>query len=862
MYSLGFTKQETMENLNKFSKDQLIKKIHLLQKERIDFKESEEKYKTMFDSAPLSYQSLDINGNFINVNPMWLKTLGYEREEVIGKWFGDFLRPDFVDHFKKNFPEFKKRGYINDVQFYMIKKTGEEIFVSFEGCIGYTPEGKFKQTYCVFKDITKEFEAEQKLSTSEALLKSTQEISKVGGWEYDIVKDKMFWTAQTYEIHDIDPKEIPVGSTKHIERGELCYNKKDRPVITEAFQNCIKKGISYDMEFPFTTMKGRKIWIRTVAKAIKEKGKIVKVVGNIIDITDKKIAENELVYEKEFTEKIIETSSAIIIGLDKNHLIKLFNKGAEKITGYSKAEVIGKDWFKIFFSADILVEMNKVWKESWGIASYSYINPIIDKSGKERIISWQTTGLYDGDDKNNHLMISIGEDITEKNEAEIALKESEEFNRQIVDNSFDCIKVIDLKGNLQFMSKGGQKLLEIKDIKKYIGTSWIDFWKDEDNIAAQESVKKGIKGEIGKFRGYFPTETGKPKWWDIVISPIFGNNGKPVRLLSISRDITNEIKTTNELKESEERFRNIFENTNAVILIIDPNNGKLLDANPAAEKFYGYSVEQFVNELFISDINTLSKNEIQKEMNLVRNREKTYFNFKHKLSNGEIRDVEVYSSKMELNKKEVLFSITHDITDRKLSEAQLIKSNKRYKAFISVSNTGAWEYNTETDFLWCSPEYFSMLGLDRNQFDQSGGSNLNETWIDLLHPEDRERASMHFADYLKNGSVGMYENYFRMQHSDGHWVWILSRGSTFRDENGKITNLTVGTHIDITENKNAEEELGKHREHLEELVKERTEELESSLNDVERMNKLFVNREFRIKELRDEVEQLKLKMKN
>ena len=68
-----------------------------------------------------------------------------------------------------------------------------------------------------------------------------------------------------------------------------------------------------------------------------------------------------------------------------------------------------------------------------------------------------------------------------------------------------------------------------------------------------------------------------------------------------------------------------------------------------------------------------------------------------------------------------------DITDRKLSEAQLIESNKRYKAFISVSNTGAWEYNTETDFLWCSPEYFSMLGKDRNQFNQSGGSNLNET---------------------------------------------------------------------------------------------------------------------------------------
>ena len=147
-----------------------------------------------------------------------------------------------------------------------------------------------------------------------------------------------------------------------------------------------------------------------------------------------------------------------------------------------------------------------------------------------------------------------------------------------------------------------------------------------------------------------------------------------------------------------------------------------------------------------------------------------------------------------------------DITNRKLSETQLIKSNKRYKAFISVSNTGAWEYNTETDFLWCSPEYFSMLGRDANEYDLSGKSNLKETWIDLLHPEDRERASTHFANYLKK-SLGMYENYFRMQHSDGHWVWILSRGNTLHDENGKITNLTVGTHINITEQKQAEEEI-------------------------------------------------------
>ncbi len=77
--------------------------------------EGEEKYRALYNNVPLSYQSLDENGFFLDVNPQWLETLGYDRQEVIGRWFGDFLHTDFVDVFKKNFPEFKRRGNIHYV---------------------------------------------------------------------------------------------------------------------------------------------------------------------------------------------------------------------------------------------------------------------------------------------------------------------------------------------------------------------------------------------------------------------------------------------------------------------------------------------------------------------------------------------------------------------------------------------------------------------------------------------------------------------------------------------------------------------------------------------------------------------------
>jgi PAS domain S-box-containing protein len=171
------------------------------------------------------------------------------------------------------------------------------------------------------------------------------------------------------------------------------------------------------------------------------------------------------------------------------------------------------------------------------------------------------------------------------------------------------------------------------------------------------------------------------------------------------------------------------------------------------------------------------------------------------------------------------------------AEVALREGKARYETFISTSNTGAWEYHADKEYLWCSDEYFSMIGRNIEDYDLSGIKNLEETWVNLIHPDDRETAGQHFADYLAGGSIGMYESYFRMKHIDGHWIWIWSRGSTLRDNDGNPTMVTVGTHIDISEQKNSELELEKHRNHLEELIKERTLELAQAKEAAEEASK-------------------------
>jgi len=130
------------------------------------------------------------------------------------------------------------------------------------------------------------------------------------------------------------------------------------------------------------------------------------------------------------------------------------------------------------------------------------------------------------------------QDITERKLAEELLRKSEEFAKRIIASSNDCIKVIDLEGNLLLMSEGGQKLLEIEDINLYLGKSWVNFWKEDDRAAVMQAISEAKNGHTGTFSAFSPSAKGKPKWWDVIVSPIKNALGTIESLLAVSRDIT------------------------------------------------------------------------------------------------------------------------------------------------------------------------------------------------------------------------------------------------------------------------------------------------------------------------------------
>ncbi|MBT7826011.1 MAG: PAS domain S-box protein, partial [Bacteroidetes bacterium] len=226
-----------------------------------DLRESEQKYKATYDNAPLAFQSLNNDAIIIDVNPTWLKTLGYERSETIGKWFGDFLHPEYISHFKKSFPAFKKKGTVSDVQFEMKKKDGTYISVSFEGCVAYTPEGKFKQTYCTFKDITQNKIDEKALKESEERFNLAMQASNDGLYDWNLQTNEIYYSPGWKRMLGYANNELP----NDFSIWETLTKPEDVAKSWEMQQELIaKKRDRFVMEFQMKHKDGH--WIEVLSR--------------------------------------------------------------------------------------------------------------------------------------------------------------------------------------------------------------------------------------------------------------------------------------------------------------------------------------------------------------------------------------------------------------------------------------------------------------------------------------------------------------------------------------------------------------------------------------------------------------------
>ncbi len=211
-----------------------------------------------------------------------------------------------------------------------------------------------------------------------------------------------------------------------------------------------------------------------------------------------------------------------------------------------------------------------------------------------------------------------------------------------------------------------------------------------------------LTGEKAHFLFQHRLASGEVRDVEVYSVPI--HIGGQTLLYSIIHDITDRKQAEAALRESESRYRSLFENNHAVMLIIDPANGDIVDANPAATRYYGWTREE-LRQMKITHINTLPPAEVQAEMARARAEQRNHFLFKHRRADGSVRDVEVYSGPIILQNRTLLYSIIHDITDRKQIEEQAAW----LASFPKLNPSPVLEIDRHGQMLFCNAAALKVL---------------------------------------------------------------------------------------------------------------------------------------------------------
>ncbi|MBA3008554.1 MAG: PAS domain S-box protein [Proteobacteria bacterium] len=275
----------------------------------------------------------------------------------------------------------------------------------------------------------------------------------------------------------------------------------------------------------------------------------------------------------------------------------------------------------------------------------------------------------------------------------------------------------------------------------------------------------------------------------------------PLATILTGKILVDQVATTRavtNLQKSETRFRTLFERHQAVKLIIDPETSEIIDANQAAADYYGWSRKQ-LRQMKISDINTLSPEEIQTKIADARSGKKVHFEVQHRRADGSIRDVAIFSSTIILNGRELLHSIVHDITEQKQAEQRLLEQDAKYRDLIENAPIGIFSTTSQGQPLSLNTTMARILDVDSVQ-------EAMEQYTDLetqLYASSEQRDQ--FIQMLKKD--GRVENFeYRAKTAKGRLIW-LNATARIAEQHEDGSFIIEGFTTDISERRKLEDQF-------------------------------------------------------
>lgn len=769
------------------TKEELIKELLAMQ-------ESTEQFRLLFNAAPLGYQSLDFDGNFIEINQQWIDTLGYKRDEVIGKWFGDFLTPAFKDGFRERFLVFKAQGHIHSA-FEMVHKNGSVLFIAFDGKVGYDSNGEFKQIHCIVQDITEKTRDEKALRESEAEYRNLIAISPVA---MGIINDwkSIYFNPAAVQLFGAKTENELLG--KHI--FELIHPDFHELAIENA-KLLSEKGYVNIQEQKYIKLDGSILEVETQAKTIRfNEDTATLVVMN--DITERKKAEAAL-RESEIQYRNLANSGSALIwtsGLDK--LCNYFNDPWLKFTGRTLQQEMGNGWTEGVHPEDFdrcletyvtAFDKNEPFEMEYRLRH---------SSGEYRWLLDIGTPNFNG---RGEFIGYIGHcfDITGRKQAE-----EEVISREnLLNKVFEILPI-----GLWFADKDGKLIRgNPAGIKIWGGEPTVPMEEygvfkarhlpsgkniEPDNWALTHTIREGVTivDELLEIDAF----DGKKKIILNYTAPVVDENGNIQGAIVVNQDITGRKQAEEELRKNEERYRLLADNVPDIIYSLN-KAGEISTINSPALERFGYSLQDSIGSPFLNFVHPEDHEIVINSFIQAQQEQRKLtqgLKFRIAAKNGvvywfELNSKAHYDSEGRYTGED---GVLREITARKLAEDAVRKSEESLA--ITLHSIGDGVISTDIDGLIVNinPVAEKLCGWDLKD---ALGKPLPEVFK-IINAETRQTVANPVKKVLENGAIVGLANHTVLVSREGIEYQIADSAAPIRNKDGKISGVVL-VFSDVTE---------------------------------------------------------------
>lgn len=380
--------------------------------------QNERRFRATFDQAAVGVALVRPDGRWFQVNRRLCEMLGYSAEEMARLQLQDITYADDLDEE----PALKNRVLAGEMPSYTLekrfrKKNGEAVWTNLTMSLVCDEVGQPKYFVKMVEDIHAHKLAILALDASRASLEEAQNLAHLGSWELDLVTGVLSWSDEMYRIFEIDKAKFGASYAAFLER----IHPDDRAMVHDGYSNSVRDYTAYELSH-------RLLFAGERVKYVQERGVTfygddgtpLRSIGTAQEITERVLAENRLAQVLErnrqtlaFVDELVNTANVMVVGLDDQGKVRLFNDEAERVTGYLRRDVTGRDWFSQVVPSERFPE---VWERfdrirQGGELERSFSYPIVTVSGEERLISWRNSRLIN--DEGEWVTVAFGLDITE-----------------------------------------------------------------------------------------------------------------------------------------------------------------------------------------------------------------------------------------------------------------------------------------------------------------------------------------------------------------------------------------------------------------------------------------------------------------